>query len=79
MVFSPSDPSAELDRMEKKIRTDEARTAAALEMHDDSLEAQFRDLDNDDADIDIALADLKQRLGKGDDAKSLPAGDGKQA
>ena len=79
VVFSPSDPSAELDRMEKKIRTDEARTAAALEMHDGSLEAQFRELDNDDADIDIALADLKQRLGKGDDAKSLPAGDGKQA
>jgi len=58
-VLSPMDPSADLDRMERKIRQTEAEAAAALEMGEDtSLEAQFRELGMDD-DIETELAILK--------------------
>jgi phage shock protein A len=76
VVFNPANPSAELDRMERKIRGDEARAAAALEVGDDSFDAQFAQLESDDAGIDNELASLKQRLGKGEPTPSLPANAG---
>ncbi len=67
-VLNPLDPSADLERMERKIRQTEAQAAAALEMgQDDSLEAQFRELDADD-DIEAELALLKASV-----AGELPA------
>lgn len=67
-VLNPLDPSADLERMERKIRQTEAQAAAALEMgQDDSLEAQFRELDADD-DIESELALLKASV-----AGELPA------
>jgi len=56
--FSAMDPSTDLDRMERKIRGQEARTAAMLEMQDDSIDAQFDELDYD-SDIEARLAALK--------------------
>lgn len=67
-VLSPLDPTADLERMERRIRQTEAQAAAALEMgSDDSLEAQFRELDVDD-DIETELALLKANV-----AGALPA------
>jgi len=56
--FSSMDSSADLDRMERKIRGQEAQTAAMLEMQDDSIDAQFAELDYD-SDIEARLAALK--------------------
>lgn len=56
--FSPMDPTADLDRMERKIRGSEAKAAALTEMGDESLDAQFRELDYD-VDIESELAALK--------------------
>jgi phage shock protein A len=56
--FSPMDPSADLERMERKIRGTEAKAAALTEMGDDSIDAQFRELDYD-VDIEAELAQLK--------------------
>lgn len=56
--FSSLDPSSDLDRMERKIRSQEAQTAAMLEMQDDSIDAQFAELDYD-SDIEERLAALK--------------------
>ncbi|HET7092354.1 MAG TPA: hypothetical protein VFI22_02725, partial [Thermomicrobiales bacterium] len=74
IVFNPTNPSAELDRMERKIRGDESRAAAALEVGDTSFEAQFAELANDDVGIDNELAELKKRLGKGPATPSLAPG-----
>jgi len=57
-TFSPMDPSADLERMERKIRTNEAQAAAELEMQDTSLDAQFAELDYDTT-IEDELAKLK--------------------
>jgi phage shock protein A len=58
-VLSPLDPTADLERMERKIRLTEAEAAAALEMgQESSLDAQFRELGYDD-DIEAELAMLK--------------------
>jgi phage shock protein A len=57
-VFSPLDPTSELDRMERRIRGSEAQAAAMVEMGDESYEAQFRELEGD-ADIESALQALK--------------------
>lgn len=58
-VLSPLDPTADLERMERKIRLTEAEAAAALEMGQEStLDAQFRELGYDD-DIEAELAMLK--------------------
>lgn len=64
-VLSPTDPTTDLDRMERRIRQTEAEAAAALEMGDDdsSLDAQFRALGDGD-DIEIELAALKAGLPK---------------
>ncbi len=57
-VFQPLDPTSDLERMERKIRSTEAQAAAALEMGDESYEAQFRELGADD-EIELELAALK--------------------
>ena len=57
-VFSPLDPTADLERMERKIRSQEAKAVAMTEMSDESYEAQFRELDYD-TDIEDQLATLK--------------------
>jgi phage shock protein A len=56
--FSPMDPTADLERMERKIRGSEAKAAALTEMGDDSYSAQFRELDVD-SDIELELQLLK--------------------
>lgn len=68
--FSPFDPTADLDRMERKIRQDEAEVAAMLELDQTSLDTQFAELEMDD-EIEAELAALK---GEGGAAGSLSAG-----
>ena len=53
----PLDPSSELDRMERKIRSEEAHAAAALEI--DSFEAQFQALEAE-SDVEDELEALKK-------------------
>lgn len=57
-TFSPMDPTADLERMERKIRSGEAKAAAMIEMGDESFDTQFRELDYD-IDIEAELAALK--------------------
>jgi phage shock protein A len=57
-TFSPMDPTADLERMERQIRTNEAKAAAMVEMGDTSYDSQFRELDYD-ADIEAELERLK--------------------
>ncbi len=57
-VFSPLDPGSELERMERRIRGVEAQALAAIEVGDESYDAQFRELDQD-AHIEAELAALK--------------------
>jgi len=56
--LSPLDVSAELDRMERKIRSNEAQASALSEIEDNSLDAQFRELDYD-LDVERELEALK--------------------
>lgn len=56
--LSPLDASAELDRMERKIRSNEAQAAAYQELGDNSLDTQFAELDYD-VDIEQELDRLK--------------------
>jgi phage shock protein A len=56
-AFSPMDPTSDLDRMERKIRSSEAQAAALTEMGDESYEAQFGELEDDD--IEAQLQALK--------------------
>jgi phage shock protein A len=67
--FSVMDPTSDLDRMERKIRSQEAQTAAMLEMQDDSIDAQFQELDYD-SDIEDRLAELKASVAP---AAEIPA------
>jgi len=62
-TFSPLDPTNELDRIERKIRGNEARAEATIEMHDDSLDSQFAELDYD-TDVEAELEALKANVGK---------------
>jgi len=73
--FSPLDPTADLERMERKIRGDEARAAALVEMGDESFEAQFRELE-EDGDIEAELQALKSGMGAG--AAALPESSGQE-
>lgn len=57
-TLSPLDAGAELDRMERKIRSTESEAAALSEMGTESLDAQFRELDYD-VDIEKELEALK--------------------
>jgi phage shock protein A len=59
--LSPIDPSGDLERLERKIRQDEARAAAMIELEDTSLDAQFAELDYD-ADIENELEALKSEV-----------------
>jgi phage shock protein A len=61
-VFSPMDPTADLDRMERKIRSQEAHAVAMQEMADDSFDTQFAELDYD-IDVENELAALKSGTG----------------
>lgn len=72
--LSPLDASSELDRMERKIRSNEARAAATAEIEDTSFDAQFRELDYD-LDIERELEALKS--GSSSDAGQL--GEGQKA
>jgi phage shock protein A len=65
-AFSPMDPTSDLDRMERKIRSSEAQAAALTEIGDESYETQFRELEMDD-DIEAQLQALKS----GDEPESL--------
>lgn len=56
--LSPLDVSAELDRMERKIRSNEAQAAALSDIEDNSYDAQFRELDYD-LDVERELEALK--------------------
>lgn len=67
------DSFSELDRMEKRIRGDEARTEALSELQGDNLDYQFAELDRDE-DIERELAALKAGR-TGDAPKSLESGD----
>jgi phage shock protein A len=72
VMVNPLDPSSELERMERKIRSEEAHAAAALEVGEDSFESQFRALEAE-SDVEEELEALKKSLGAGGRA-SLPAG-----
>ncbi len=58
-AFSPFDPAADLERMERKIRQNEAEASAMLEMESSSLDNQFAELETDD-EIEAELAALKE-------------------
>lgn len=62
----------ELDRMERKIRSQEAQADAMVEMEQSSVEWQFAELETD-SDVESELAALKASLGSGE-AKSLGEG-----
>src|SRR5215203_2096169 len=64
VVFTPLDPSSELDRMERKIRSEEAHAMAALEVGEDSFDAQFQALEGE-SDVEDELDALKKSLGAG--------------
>ena len=64
-TFSPMDPTADLERMEGKIRSAEAHAMAEIEMADTSFDTQFRELDYDQG-VEDELAALKAELGKTD-------------
>jgi phage shock protein A len=68
------DTHSELDRMEKRIRGEEAQTRALGELQGESLDYQFAELDRDD-DIEGELAAIKARV-SGDDSQSLGDGSG---
>ncbi|MER3436339.1 MAG: phage shock protein A [Chloroflexota bacterium] len=79
--FSPLDPTADLERMERKIRSSEAKAAALVEMSADTVEQQFLELE--DPEIEAELAMLKAGIGLAEDEveaelrqlKERPAGD----
>jgi phage shock protein A len=64
VVFTPLDPSSELDRMERKIRSEEAHAMAAVEVGEDSFDAQFQAL-SAESDVEDELDALKRSLGAG--------------
>jgi len=71
--LSPLDASSELDRMERKIRSNEARAAATIEMEDTSIDSQFRELDYD-TDIERELETLKAESGSTSPTAALEEG-----
>lgn len=74
--LSPLDGSAELDRIERKIRSNEAQAAAYEELGTDTFDNQFRELDYD-VDIEKELEALK--AGTSGVAGELAAGDDDKA
>lgn len=63
----------ELDRMERQIRSEEARADAMVELEESSVEWQFAELETN-SDVENELAALKASLGGGE-AKSLGEGE----
>ena len=59
--FSPMDPTADLDRMERKIRETEAQAAAFIELGEEGFDAQFAELDAD-LDVEAELEALKGEI-----------------
>lgn len=68
--LSPLDASSELDRMERKIRSKEARASATIEIEDTSVDAQFRELDYD-MDVERELEALKSGTGASETVGAL--------
>jgi len=66
---------SEMDRMEKRIRSEEARTAALAEMETSSMEWEFAELETDQ-DLEFELMELKARVGGDDPAGRLGSGTG---
>lgn len=56
------DPTSELNRFEERVRREEARALGRQELENDSLEAQFEELEIDsaDAEVEARLAALKK-------------------
>lgn len=61
--LSTVDYSSDLQQMERRIREQEAKAAASEDMRRETVEDQFKQM-NDKDEIDKKLADLKQRMGK---------------
>ncbi len=75
-TLSPMNPTSELDRMERKIRGQEAQASAMGELASTGFDAQFEELDYD-VEIEEELAALK--IGSGtidDELNALKSGDG---
>lgn len=70
------DPSAELGRMEERIRMEEARAEAQAELGSSSIESEFEALSADSG-VESELAALKQQLAAGDKA-ALGSGQGNE-
>ncbi len=70
------DPSAELGRMEERIRLAEARAEAQQELQSTSMEDEFAALAADSG-VESELQSLKQQLGSGERA-ALPSGESTQ-
>ena len=66
------EPGEELDRMEKRIRSNEAKALAEQDMASDSMSAQFAELDGG-LEVEDDLQRLKARVQGGQQA--LPAGE----
>lgn len=63
----------ELERMEKRILTEESQAAAMQELEQDSTEWQFSELETD-FDVEADLEALRARLGSGEEPKGLGEG-----
>ncbi len=68
------DPSAELGRMEERIRLEEARAEAHAELQGESIEDEFAAL-SADSEVEGQLAALKAQLGAGQQQEALPSGE----
>ncbi len=66
------EPGEELDRMERRIRSNEAKALAEQDLASDSMAAQFAELDSG-LEVEDDLAKLKARVQSGSQA-ALPAG-----
>lgn len=60
-ALSSFDPTSELNRMDERIRLEEARASASLELQHDSTEDQFEKLTQDSA-LEDELAKLKTKI-----------------
>lgn len=66
------EPGEELDRMERRIRSNEAKALAEQDLASDSMAAQFAELDSG-LEVEDDLAKLKARV-QGGGQQALPAG-----
>jgi phage shock protein A len=61
------------ERMEEKVRTQEARAKATAELDHDSVDERFKQLEQSDK-LDSQLEELKSKLGTGTPPAQLPPG-----